>query len=205
MNKLYLAPLLFLSIATHAAEPEQAPAGEAKEKKLFAILAGPAFVTKGVGDDSYFTFGGRLAFPLGNRDSGGVGSLGLAVATLSEDTTVAGIAAESTMIFIGAEYVARKVGGSGFYLGGRAGLGMISQSATDGVNTIDGSATVFTFAPVLGLEVPLGGSANLVFDAAWVNFGGGTMELTDATGATGSVEFDNTAAVTLHLGLGFSF
>lgn len=180
-----------VAFADEAATPEKL--------SIFAFGIGPAIDTKG-GDGSHLSYGGRVGLGIGASDSA-IGSLGLAVSTMSSSASAPGVTVDGTSTFLGAEYVARKAWGTGLYFGARAGIGLYSADISANGQRLTGSGNVFAFAPVLGFEAPIARSqAILVFDASWLNFTKGNIAVSGT-----SIPIDSGQALQLHAGLGISF
>lgn len=197
MNKILLALATIAAVNAHA--DEAAKEATHPSKGFVAGLAGSAFITS-TGGGSHFIYGARAGFSLGHSDSGGTGSLGVAVNTLTDSETVSGVKVDSRITFIGAEYVAREAFGTGLYFGGRAGIGINSATVTAGTTTRSLSDTVFAFAPAIGYEVRLSDKAMLMLDTSWINVSGGSF-----TVGTTTAEYDRTAAVAIQAGIGINF
>lgn len=168
------------------------------KKGFIAGMAGPALVTTpGGGND--FIYGGRIGYTLG-QSKDGAGSLGVSVNTVTESETVSGITVDARITVIMAEYVARQAFGTGLYFGGRMGFSMNRANISANGNSLSTSDTVFAYAPVVGFEAPLAGSARLMLDASWVNTNGGTFKL-----AGTSIPYQRTAFVALQAGILIDF
>lgn len=191
--------ILFLALFTSTYSLAQERKQPAENSSGFvAILAGPAFVTNG-DKDTLFAFGGRIGFSVLKSEPSD-GTLGIAAFTSADEDKVSGVTGKSQSTVLTAEYVGRKIGGSGVYLGGRIGIAFLSGETDDGTTTTNFSDTSMAVGPVLGFEAPLGDTSNFVLDLSWVSIAKGEFDVNGT-----AVPYDPISIINVQAGISFDF
>jgi hypothetical protein len=196
MRKSITLGMLLLAASTAFAADEP-PAAAMPEKTSFtAGLAGIGLITS-TGGGNNFAWAVRSGFGVG-RSNNEIHSLGVYIGGMSDSDSVGAVFVNTRTTAVLLEYVGRRAWGSNFYMGGRAGIGLGSANIAAGGNVYSASLNSFSFAPVIGVEAPLGsGPASLVFDVSWITVLGGTLTFP----GLGSIKVDASQAVVLSAGL----
>ncbi len=155
VNNLSLLVLLTASVAQ---------AGELGS--YLGALGGPAIGTQNA-TGTHPILGGRLGTTIGQR-SGTSAALGLLVETLSNSQTASGSTVDGRLTLIMGELLARKLGGSGAYLGARAGIEISSVTVTSSTSSSTGTGNAFACSPVVGYEFALLPALSFDLDVSWV-------------------------------------
>lgn len=202
MNKKTVLAVFLMATAAHAAEeapPAQTPQPEPEKNVYIEGFVGEAFLTSSSsgGNTNFLTYGGRFGAGV-YSDRSGILSLGLAIDTLSNSATVSGVTATAGVTAILPEIIARRMFGTGLYLGGRFGVGITSVSATKSTTSISASGTSFASGPALGYEIDIIPHLSLGIDLSWITRAGTT--LTFPTGV-GTLQVDSVSYLMLQGGL----
>lgn len=162
--------------------------------RYIAAQFGQAFVTTGT-SENYFTYGGRVGTGL-FRDNSGIFSLGLSVNTNSQSATLSGVSISARTTPVLAELITREAWGTGLFLGGRVGVGLLSANVTTASLNLSGTATSLAVGPALGYEFSITETSNLVLDFSWISIGKGTLTLP----TLGSIPYDASSLLVLQAG-----
>ena len=104
---------------------------------------------------------------------------------------------------ISAEFLGRRLGGTGLYLGARFGVALFGVEASSLTSTvkINGSGTSFAYGPVLGYEIKILQSFGLDIDLSWRDISRTTITFPGIT----SVQVDSSSAGVISGGVNFYF
>jgi hypothetical protein len=180
------------------AHSEEASADIAGPGTYLGLQAGNGFVTS-KGGGNFFTFGGRVGTGV-YRDHSGILSLGLVMGTLNHDITVSSVNVKQNITVLMSELVTRRMWGTGLYMGGRIGAGLVSADVSAPGLSISGTGTSLVVGPALGYELPFGESPmSFGIDCSWLAASGGDLNFP----VIGKTHYDSSSAVLLNFGLNF--
>jgi hypothetical protein len=203
--KLFLLALLFASTAFAAdqqdtSRPELIQSQEAssaqENRSYFTLLSGAALSTSSGGGNA-FTYGGHVGTGLFDAPHS-IFSLGVYVGTASDRAQVESASVNGRYTIIAGELLTRRIFGTGLYVGGRFGLGIVSISYSNPSNgSYGGNGDSFVASPVLGYELSLARHFDISMEAAWVVLSSSYIMVPNI----GAVFYNAISAVTLQGGL----
>lgn len=160
MRKIISLSMLFFSVI--------ASADDTASRNYVGALLGPYIGTHN-SSGTEFAWGAHIGTAI--VDEGWtLPSVGLAVLTSSNSSTVSGINVDGSSTLLMAELLDRQVASTGLYFGARFGLTLASVDLSAGSTSVSASGTTFAFSPVIGYEVPLAPRLALTLDASWITF-----------------------------------
>lgn len=156
--------------------------------------AGTVSVTGGDGG-TYFGYGFRAGFEA-FRDRGGIVSLGVSLVSATKDSTVSGTDVSETVTAIMVELLGRRLFGSGLFVGGRVGVGIVTVGLTkSSTNTqiSSGSDTDLAVGPVAGYEFRVAEHVSIPLELSFISIGQGTT--------SNHIDFNAVSALIVQTGL----
>lgn len=179
-----ITALIALTIPTIGSADDHATEGDSNPPRYFAVLAGPAITTNSANaGDTHFTFGGHAGYSFLTSAIGSP-SIGVHAQFMSDSERTSSAYIESSITTIMAELTSRRLFGSGLYMGGRFGIGLLSLSLSGISLSASTSTAVFAVAPVLGYEQNITENVAIALDFSWQVVGSGTFKFSSGTSLT---------------------